>query len=649
MAVIVKDSFNRPNNTTTLGVAETGQPWVVDGIGTWGISNNTAYAIRSTWNYAVYLNAGVSDNLSFEIKYATAAEQAQLVWRYRDTNNNFTFQDGVLYKILNGDEFILGTTVIPIHGDVIKIELIGNKHTLYINGIKRIEAFSEDLMNETKFGFGTNYTAAARQIRFDDFLIQTLGDTPNNSVDSGDIPLSSNSSVSVTINKNIYGNLDISGNTNHTVSGSKLFNNSVAINSNSELSAISSKVSNNPINLNSDSDIGISAQKVVETESIHISNDSNLSFEGKKTINNEIGLTANVEMDVTPTKTVDSELFYISSNSDVTALLSAVNSESISLIAESNGGISSIVIKTIEPISLSGNTELSLQSNIARSGTASLSSSSMLDVESNSGVLTEPISLISESFISTNASRLLNASTSLGAESKFTVEPNNRIHMDDLVLSSNGSIECIPVKVTDVLIKLLSEGSFIANTVSTANGEVLFSATGDMYVESIRLSKDISVELTGSSSLSFAGSLINGVVIGLENESFVNIESNRLINNGLSFDSTTNLLVSGLKSLSDSVNFQSDNLLMVTGSIKVEGDIYLSNESELVLTLIDIYIKIIETDVTLKTRMISEMSIVKTVDSILKVVQTFDSELETIQTVDSTSKVVRSLDATSKL
>lgn len=167
---IVHDSFNRTDNTTTLGITDTGQVWQKYGTGVWGIQNNQAYPTTLNWDFPAYIETGVSDNFDFSVKYAVAHTSNQIMWRITSSLNFFVISGSNVRRVVNNTWVTLGTIPTLVNDDVIKIQVRGNVHTIFVNGIQRAQVTDSAHLTGTKVGFSTNSTTA----RIDDFIIRTV-------------------------------------------------------------------------------------------------------------------------------------------------------------------------------------------------------------------------------------------------------------------------------------------------------------------------------------------------------------------------------------------------------------------------------------------------------------------------------------------
>jgi hypothetical protein len=177
MSIVVQDSFNRANSTTTLGNADTGQTWVVTG-GVIGIINNQAYTPADADKIAV-IDSGASD-VSIQLTHASSHIYSKIFWRFTDPNNTFWIESGQIRKKIAGTATTVGTFTAGGNGTVLKVTVSGNTHTVYRNGLQ-VATFTDSFnQTATSHGFGM-YSANAR---IDDFSVESLGGTPTGTTGS---------------------------------------------------------------------------------------------------------------------------------------------------------------------------------------------------------------------------------------------------------------------------------------------------------------------------------------------------------------------------------------------------------------------------------------------------------------------------------
>lgn len=175
---VAVDSFNRVNNTTTLGSADTGQVWQPVA-GTWGVYNNYARVYTSSGaNDRVVLDAGAADVRVTARLVGSGANQARLIVRALDDANELYVGEAggstcILGKRSAGVLTTLADTGVTLAaGDLISVVMIGTAITVYINGVQRASAVEGFNYLVTKHGFFV--TAGATTKGFDDFKVEVL-------------------------------------------------------------------------------------------------------------------------------------------------------------------------------------------------------------------------------------------------------------------------------------------------------------------------------------------------------------------------------------------------------------------------------------------------------------------------------------------
>ncbi|MCS6570342.1 hypothetical protein NYQ35_16165 [Curtobacterium flaccumfaciens pv. flaccumfaciens] len=181
----VYDSFTRADNTTSLGNAETGQPWVVSGVDPWGISGGTAYRPVTTGASDTLATISASATVDMTVVIAQASNANGTggmgpVWRYSDANNFWLIDISAgataVYKKVAGSFVSVGTiSTLIAAGDTIRVTASGSTHTIYINGAQAYT--TTDAFNSTATSHGMRtatagtggYSSAAR--RFDSFKV----------------------------------------------------------------------------------------------------------------------------------------------------------------------------------------------------------------------------------------------------------------------------------------------------------------------------------------------------------------------------------------------------------------------------------------------------------------------------------------------
>lgn len=179
MAILISDSFNRTNNTTSLGTTDTGQTWVVVS-GTWGIISNQAYAPIPTNPSIAYVDAGISDISVTET--ITWISNEGFVFRYTDASNHLLVRissTGLgLFKNVTGTSTSIGNYAFTPTTTTYTLKVVaqGSSITVYLDGTQRITATETFNQTSTKVGM----REASSSGRLDDFLVESIGSSSIN-------------------------------------------------------------------------------------------------------------------------------------------------------------------------------------------------------------------------------------------------------------------------------------------------------------------------------------------------------------------------------------------------------------------------------------------------------------------------------------
>jgi hypothetical protein len=221
MTVIVQDSFNRANSTTSMGVADTGQTWQYFSANSWGISSNQAYCSTGVVNNSCFVDIGVSGDTKTSVKINVIEQYSALAVR-RNSNPSTNEFYGVRYnngslqvvKVSAGGTSTIGSgSVTMVNGDTLTVECIGTSIKAYVNGVLIVTVTDSSYTNNTGYGlYLTNRTTT----RFDDFIIEDFNTGGGDTGTDGEITLGltqqiySDSSVNLALSQQIYA--DISAN-----------------------------------------------------------------------------------------------------------------------------------------------------------------------------------------------------------------------------------------------------------------------------------------------------------------------------------------------------------------------------------------------------------------------------------------------------
>jgi hypothetical protein len=164
--VLVLDSFNRGALGNTLGVAETGQPWIPY-FGVMRIFNNTAQANAANANLSI-VESGAADCAVI----GNLISPGNAVWLILRAKNNTNYyyvslrNDGysTFEKVVNGVVSYIGPAfpgAVYRSGGEAKIVMVGNKFDLYYEGVLRSTYNDSFNQLETKHGVGGFWTEGA--------------------------------------------------------------------------------------------------------------------------------------------------------------------------------------------------------------------------------------------------------------------------------------------------------------------------------------------------------------------------------------------------------------------------------------------------------------------------------------------------------
>lgn len=161
--ILVYDSFNRADNATTLGNADTGQAWTALA-GTFGISGNQAYVASHVGADRAVLNANAFD-YALTVQFSIAAALQRLIFRNSDINNEWFVEGGAsaytLVKRVAGTTTTQGTYNVGVQSnDQLLVVCRGSVITLYVNGISAITVTDSFNASATNVGIGKSTVTA---------------------------------------------------------------------------------------------------------------------------------------------------------------------------------------------------------------------------------------------------------------------------------------------------------------------------------------------------------------------------------------------------------------------------------------------------------------------------------------------------------
>lgn len=181
---LIFDRFNRDDNASSLGQAETTQTWQVSA-GTFGIIGNAAYSPAGVAGFAT-INAGGNQTLA-SVTMPVVSTGCGLVLRYSDSNNYFfLFNNSGTYffsKIVGGVQtdlviFSASGDPRPANGDALTVEMIADNFTPMVNNAEQggLHGASDSALN-TAIGYGFGCQTGSTTVRYDNFSV--LQPNPN--------------------------------------------------------------------------------------------------------------------------------------------------------------------------------------------------------------------------------------------------------------------------------------------------------------------------------------------------------------------------------------------------------------------------------------------------------------------------------------
>ncbi|MCM3130945.1 hypothetical protein ACFQ3J_00405 [Paenibacillus provencensis] len=175
--LVVSDTFNRADNNTSLGTADTGQAWQALS-GVFGIVGNTAQLITAagTTNTAV-VDSGIS-NCVIKATLATNSVITRIAFRVTDATNMIFVQSNqgssnyqILRVVDNAQTSIATVSRAPAAGDEITVNLDGSSIVVLINGTQAMSVTEAFNLTATKHGIGVRNTPSSS---IDNFRVEAL-------------------------------------------------------------------------------------------------------------------------------------------------------------------------------------------------------------------------------------------------------------------------------------------------------------------------------------------------------------------------------------------------------------------------------------------------------------------------------------------
>lgn len=175
---VVSDSFDRVDNSTSLGNAETGQTWSLGNGSTAGTSINQAYmsnCVGVTDDCYAVVDSKISDG-TVQVLLSTNPQDSRVIFRYVDGNNMYFVENkgtgyGLYKRVEKVDSELGFFDTTPKDKDVIKIDFTGSTINVSINGTPRITKTDVSFLTRTEHGIGIFQGKNVTKARFDDFTV----------------------------------------------------------------------------------------------------------------------------------------------------------------------------------------------------------------------------------------------------------------------------------------------------------------------------------------------------------------------------------------------------------------------------------------------------------------------------------------------
>lgn len=170
----ILDTFTRANNTTSMGITNTGQAWR-DESGDWGIISNTAYVATPTGDDGATVQSGTNNvevsaiianvDGAFGVTARAIDANNYIVWYYESGSLAFWTRVGGSWSLLDS----VAATV--VNGDRIMLKTNSSTLTGYHNGTQVLSVTNSSLFSATRCGL---YSYGSGNIRFDNFCVKTF-------------------------------------------------------------------------------------------------------------------------------------------------------------------------------------------------------------------------------------------------------------------------------------------------------------------------------------------------------------------------------------------------------------------------------------------------------------------------------------------
>lgn len=198
--VITSDSFSAATLTTTdIAASGTAKTWTTTG--TWAIASSRAYASANAGGMGTFATAlfdgGTADatvQIDFPVHSSSAFTKSGIAFRAQSSTAFWTltssYDSGVgsaVYELsrisgadFSSDSVTVGSYATTAPGDTVRVELLGPKITVKVNGTTRIAVSDSTYQTATQYGLFSSTGAA----RMDNFLLEN--DLQNSTITASD-------------------------------------------------------------------------------------------------------------------------------------------------------------------------------------------------------------------------------------------------------------------------------------------------------------------------------------------------------------------------------------------------------------------------------------------------------------------------------
>lgn len=178
--IIAYDSFNRADNNTTIGIADSGQTWsnIEGGM---GILSNKAVV---TWKSPGQNSCAVLDSKNYNIDVScdcTYTDYFGVILRCKDAYNFVVVRMNpasvVLARMVSSATTIISTyNHAPTVGKTykLKIKAFGNVIKVYLDGVQIISTTCDFFLTETLVGFRYWNTSTSIAVKYDNFVVNKI-------------------------------------------------------------------------------------------------------------------------------------------------------------------------------------------------------------------------------------------------------------------------------------------------------------------------------------------------------------------------------------------------------------------------------------------------------------------------------------------